>query len=295
MKTVVGLFDDLATAHRAVETLQTQAGVRKEDVNLVAAVSNEEYGRYFDHSGRPIDLGKGPDGGPDPHEHDVSPGAQTGADHSGVGLAAGMGAVLGGLGGLLIGLSLLPIPGVGPIVAAGPIAATLVGAARGALAGGLMGALTGLGVPETHAQLYVEGVHRGGTLVIVKSDEAREHELAGVLNQCGAIDVEERAAKWREGGWVPLTAEQIAEERRRWSNREGSGMALSAGAAAGAAGGAVAGAALGSALLPGPGIAVGAMLGAIAGALGGHEVTQSVEEQRGRQSGYSDGLRPGLA
>jgi hypothetical protein len=83
----------------------------------------------------------------------------------GAGKGAGIGAGLGGAAGLLAGLGLLAIPGLGPVVAAGWLAATAVGAAAGAATGGLVGALTEAGVSKEEAPLYAEGVRRGGTLV----------------------------------------------------------------------------------------------------------------------------------
>ena len=62
---------------------------------------------------------------------------------------AGIGGALGGAAGLLAGLGLLAIPGLGPVVAAGWLAALAVGAAAGAAAGGLVGALVSAGVPES--------------------------------------------------------------------------------------------------------------------------------------------------
>ena len=64
------------------------------------------------------------------------------------------GGVIGGTLGLLAGIGALAIPGVGPLIAAGPIMATLSGAAVGATAGGVTGALIGLGIPEYEAKMY---------------------------------------------------------------------------------------------------------------------------------------------
>ncbi len=66
----------------------------------------------------------------------------------GAAAGAGVGAVLGGLAGLLVGIGALAIPGIGPIIAAGPLAATLAGAGLGAATGGVIGALADAGVPE---------------------------------------------------------------------------------------------------------------------------------------------------
>jgi hypothetical protein len=78
---------------------------------------------------------------------------------------AGVGTAVGGAAGLLAGLGLLAIPGVGPVVAAGWLVATAVGAVAGAATGGLIGGLTGAGVSEDDAHVYAEGVRRGGSLV----------------------------------------------------------------------------------------------------------------------------------
>src|SRR5947207_11774476 len=100
---------------------------------------------------------------------------------------AGVGAVVGGLGGLLLGLGALAIPGIGPIIAAGPLVAALGGAAAGAAVGGLIGALTKMGVPEEEAHIYAEGVRRGGTLVTVTADDANTDTIVSVLNGHGAV------------------------------------------------------------------------------------------------------------
>src|SRR5580693_9381799 len=55
----------------------------------------------------------------------------------GAATGAGGGALLGGALGWLVGIGALAIPGVGPLIAAGPIMAALAGAASGAAAGGL--------------------------------------------------------------------------------------------------------------------------------------------------------------
>ena len=72
---------------------------------------------------------------------------------------------------LLAGLGLLAIPGVGPVVAAGWLVATAAGAAAGGLTGGIVGALTQAGVSDEDAQVYAEGVRRGGTLVTARVND----------------------------------------------------------------------------------------------------------------------------
>jgi uncharacterized membrane protein len=74
-----------------------------------------------------------------------------------------------------LGIGALAIPGVGPIIAAGPIVATLTGAAVGAGAGGIVGGLVGLGIPEDEANEYNDYVNEGDILVMVDSDAERDH------------------------------------------------------------------------------------------------------------------------
>lgn len=115
---------------------------------------------------------------------------------------AGTGAAVGGVAGLALALVPLAIPGIGPIVAAGPIAAALAGAGIGAVAGGLIGGLTKMGVPEDEAHYYAEGVRRGGTLVTVQADTDKEvDDAVATMKRHGAVDIEQRAAGWRKEGW----------------------------------------------------------------------------------------------
>src|SRR5215213_4079166 len=108
-KTIVGMFDSLADAQSAVREL-VDAGVSRENISLVAG---DTKGEYTTATGTLSD------------------------EMSGAATGAGTGAILGGVGGLLVGLGALAIPGVGPLIAAGPLATTLLGAGVGAAAGGL--------------------------------------------------------------------------------------------------------------------------------------------------------------
>ena len=121
---------------------------------------------------------------------------------------AEIGAVAGGLGGLIVGLALLPLPGVGPIVAAGPVAATLVGAATGAVGLGFLGALVNLGLTEEHASCYSEGVRRGGTLLIVQASEEQAARAGETLARHAPVDLNQRVAAWKADGWEARLDEQ---------------------------------------------------------------------------------------
>jgi hypothetical protein len=90
----------------------------------------------------------------------------------GAATGAGTGAVLGGAIGWLAGIGALAIPGVGPLIAAGPIIGTLSGLAVGGTVGGLTGALVGLGIPEYEAQTYEGRLREGNVLISVHADDS---------------------------------------------------------------------------------------------------------------------------
>jgi hypothetical protein len=171
MQTVVGLYDRFEDAQRAVQALHNE-GFRNEDISLIASDREGRYSRELE--GRRTDVTT---------DTDVADGAAAGA---------GIGAVLGGLGGLLVGLGALAIPGIGPVIAAGPLISTLAGAGIGAATGGLIGALVDLGIPEEHAHVYSEGVTQGGTLVVVHADANRADRALSILNRFNPVDIDER-------------------------------------------------------------------------------------------------------
>jgi hypothetical protein len=176
MKTIVGLFDDYNQARTAAVELE-RMGVSHNDISVLANNETEVHGRRD-----AVDT------------------------HSGMGHAvtkdAGVGAEIGGVLGLLAGLSLFVVPGLGFIAGAGWLAGMLTGAGIGAIAGGLVGVLTHVGVPATDAAYYNEGVRRGGTLVAVRAEENGVNNIAQVLNNYGAVNIEERAASYRSEGFV---------------------------------------------------------------------------------------------
>lgn len=160
------------------------------------------------------------------NRHDeAADGADTAADATGTGVATGasLGTVLGGGAGLLAGIGALAIPGVGPIVAAGWLVAALTGAGVGAAAGGLLGSLTGAGVDKDDAEVYAEGVRRGGTLVTVRVDEAQANHVEEILaTRSGHVDVAARRTDYQAEGWqrydpaaAGYTAAEATAERTR--------------------------------------------------------------------------------
>lgn len=191
-RTVVALFDNFSTANAALREL-VDNGFSRDDISMMANDRSGEYGRYLE-SGDAVG--------------DTSGAAQ------GAGVGAGIGAALGGLGGLLVGLGALTIPGIGPVIAAGPLAAALTGlagagagAVAGGVAGGLIGALVDMGVPEETAQYYAEGVRRGGHLITVRTADHMTDRAVDILNRHDPIDINERATQWRQSGWAGFNPE----------------------------------------------------------------------------------------
>ncbi|QKC98308.1 general stress protein [Mesorhizobium sp. NZP2298] len=176
MKTVTGLFDNYDDANDAVGEL-VATGVPRDDISIVA---NNATGWHKEDD-----------------ETEAAGDAATGA---------GVGAVIGGAGGLATGLGLMAIPGVGPVVAAGWLAAAAVGAVGGAVvggaAGGIIGAMTNAGVPENDAHVYAEGVRRGGTMVTAKVDDRLAPNAEQILKQYNSVDVAGRRSEYEAGGWT---------------------------------------------------------------------------------------------
>lgn len=197
-KIAVGLFDNLEDARMAIEDL-VQSGFQREDISLIANSGNGEIQQYFQDRDQGEEIGEGALGG------------------------AGIGAVLGGLGGLLVGLGALAIPGIGPVLAAGPLVSALAGAGIGAAAGGLLGALVKAGIPSEEAELYAEGVRRGGSLLTVNSSDDMADQAVHILNRHNPVDVEQRSQEWRQDNWQgfdesaePYPADRIEMDRSRY-------------------------------------------------------------------------------
>jgi hypothetical protein len=100
------------------------------------------------------------------------------------------GASAGGVVGWLAGIGALAIPGVGPLIAAGPIMAALSGAAVGAAVGGVTGALVGMGIPEYEAKRYEGKIKGGNILISVHSEDGEETKRAkAIFEEFGAEDI----------------------------------------------------------------------------------------------------------
>ena len=209
-RTFTRLYDNHDDAVHVVQALEAD-GVPHADISLVANNADNRY----DTTGTGGTTGAAVAG----DDADVE---STGAESTGAGSGATVGTVLGGGAGLLAGIGALAIPGVGPIVAAGWLIATLTGAGIGAAGGGILGSLVGAGVPEEHAHVYAEGVRRGGTLVTVRADESQADRVDAILDQRAPVDPALRQADYQQAGWtgfdpaVPaLTTDEVVTERQR--------------------------------------------------------------------------------
>jgi len=178
MQTLVALYHNFADAQNAVDAL-VRSGV---DRNKISAVANNVAGEYGTHDYSTDDAVTAEDG-------------------------AAFGAASGGVIGALAGLGALAIPGIGPVIAAGPLIAALTGGAIGALAGAPTGGLVA-GLIKTHdidtedAELYAEGVRRGDTLVTAQVDDASVSSARDILNRYNPTDVHNESSTWRsEEGW----------------------------------------------------------------------------------------------
>jgi hypothetical protein len=159
---VFGIYPNRAAVEEAVDQLRA-AGFRGADVSVL--FSDNQGTKDFAHE----KATKAPEG------------ASTGA-------AAG--GLAGGVLGWLTGIGALAIPGLGPLVAAGPIVAALAGAGALGAVGGMIGALAGMGIPEYEAKRYEGRLRDGGVLLSVHCDNADWVKRAKtMLRQTGAQDI----------------------------------------------------------------------------------------------------------
>jgi len=155
MKSVAGLFRDPSEAEVAVHDLEL-AGFRRSDISVVVRKRSE---------------------------------SEAGTDTED---ASGTmkGAAIGGFAGAFLSLAALALPGIGPVLAAGPIAAVLSGAGVGAATGGIISALTHVGIPEQEAESWAQAVREGGTLVVVHARQDTSDRAQSVLDRHGAVKVD---------------------------------------------------------------------------------------------------------
>lgn len=188
-QTITALYENLGEARTVVEEL-VAAGFDREEISLVA--SSQEGGKDVLIEEGKAAAGEGP------------------LDRAARGAAAG--GAFGGLAGFILGASAITVPGIGALLVAGPILA-IYGAVSGAIGGGLLGLLVHSGVREEDAPYYAEGVRRGMALVALEVQEQDATRAERVMASHNPVDVELRAAEWRDQGWTGYTAEVSNETR----------------------------------------------------------------------------------
>ncbi|MBK8899575.1 MAG: hypothetical protein IPM53_00185 [Anaerolineaceae bacterium] len=177
-KTITALYENIADARAAVEAL-LDSGYQHDHISLVVP---DPEGKYQDS---------------------LAEGAAAEGDNPRDTAAAGAlaGTALGGLAGLLFGVSVFSLPVLGAAVLAGPIYTAIMGASAGGIGGGLLGWLVEKGVPAPRAHLQTEALRRGHILVAVEAIKEDQGQVTRLLQQHNALNIEEAAKKWRAGGW----------------------------------------------------------------------------------------------
>lgn len=180
-QTVRGIFYTPAAAERAVADL-IAGGFARDRISLISPGSAEA-------------------------EHLKLPGSD--AEHvEELAVGAVGGGLLGGALGALVGMIVVAIPGIGPVLLAGPLAAAIsgagvtmaVGAGAGAVGGGVLGALAWAGLTGDEAHVYEEFLRRGGTLVMVQASNAERALATEILHRDGAAEPADIDAEWRREG-----------------------------------------------------------------------------------------------
>lgn len=185
---VFGIYANRSAAETGVDRLNA-AGFSNDDISVL--LSNKKSSEEFAHEKNT----KAPEG-------------------TTTGVVAG--GAIGGTLGLLAGIGALAIPGVGPLIAAGPIMAALAGVGVGGATGGVIGALVGLGIPEYEAKRYEGRVKDGGILLSVHCDTSDEVSRAkDILKQSGAEDIASSGEKSVSSHGVETDGERTTERLDR--------------------------------------------------------------------------------
>jgi hypothetical protein len=179
---VFGIYRTPATAEAAVDHLLAK-GFTNEAISVL--LPDDETTRAFAHE-----------------KHTKAP------EGTATGVTAG--GLIGGTLGLLAGIGALAIPGVGPLIAAGPIMGALAGLGVGGAVGGVVGALVGMGIPEFEAKRYEGAVKGGGTLLSVHCDTSDQVSAAKeALRDTGAHDI----ASANEAGTEDTKPERLESDQ----------------------------------------------------------------------------------
>jgi hypothetical protein len=159
-KTVAGLFDTGEQAERAAQSLES-ANIPGLEISIVADRGTVERAAEAEEEGE-----------------------------IGAGVVSGL--VLGGTAGFIASLPFLAVPGAGAAVVAGALLLGLAGAA----VGGLVGLLVDAGLDREEAETLAEGIRRGGYVVVARADETNVDQIHGILDEAGAVSIEERRRQY---------------------------------------------------------------------------------------------------
>ncbi len=154
IRTVLAEYETLAEAQNAVSDL-TRSGVSSDAISLIVRDQGGDYAERLQVKDDNVTSDEG----------------------------AGFGALIGLLTGVAFGIGALTIPGLGPVIAAGPLVGGIIGGAAGAVTGGITAALIKSGVPEEDAARYEAHLQRGGALVTVQTTDARAPQVEAILNR----------------------------------------------------------------------------------------------------------------
>ena len=159
---VFGIYSDRTAAEHAVDTLKAE-NFRNTDISVLLAGNT----------------------GSKDFAHEMNTTAPEGAT-----AGATSGVLAGGILGWLAGIGALAMPGIGPLIAAGPIMGALAGAGVLGTVGGIVGALVGMGMPEYEAKRYEGRIKDGGVLLSVHCDDSDwVHRAKELLDRTGAQDI----------------------------------------------------------------------------------------------------------
>jgi hypothetical protein len=207
-ETIVAVYDNFESANKALQDLVND-GFSRDDIGL--AVNNSW--RKGEYSNLEANVDK--------YEDVTGPEGSV------------FGGIVGGLAGAAVALTAIVIPGIGPIIAAGPLVA-LLGGATGAVVGGTAGAISGgvaasfihLGIADDEADYYAEAIRRGNAVVTVTAKDKNQASLSSdILRRYHPINLKRRADEWRQKGWQgfdalaePYSEEDLRKERESYIN-----------------------------------------------------------------------------
>lgn len=175
MRTYVAVYRDLSHAWDAIQDV-SKAGANRENITVITGDPRGEHSAYLqDLNQEPLPV-----------------------THESTSEKVATGGLLGALTGFLVGVVAVAVPGLGPIIALGPLAAGLTGAGVGAVSGGLLGPLVEAGISESLAQKYETRIREGYVLVIVQTMTYLESDVPEILRRHDAVEIDEETGQWQD-------------------------------------------------------------------------------------------------